>query len=63
MRNRKRTERKESWKEKILHWQANDIASEDRWLWLKQGNVKSETESLIFAARTSIPYKCDQGKN
>ena len=55
MKKRKRTERKESWKEKTLHGQflrqTDDIASEDRWLWLKQGNVKRETESLIFAAQ------------
>ena len=52
---RKRTERKENWKEKTLHGQflrqTDDIAGEDRWLWLKQGNLKRETESLILAAQ------------
>ena len=31
--------------------QTDDIAGEDRWLWLKQGNLKRETESLILAAQ------------
>ena len=52
---RKRTERKENWKEKTLHGrflrQTDDIAGEDRWLWLKQGNFKRETESLILTAQ------------
>ena len=52
---RKRTERKENWKEKTLHGQflrqTDDIAGEDRWVWLKQGNLKRETESLILAAQ------------
>ena len=52
---RKRTERKENWKEKTLHGQflrqTDDIAGEDRWLWLKQGNLKREIESLILAAQ------------
>ena len=50
VKKRKRTERKENWKEKTLHGQflrqTDDIAGEDRWLWLKQGNLKRETESL-----------------
>ena len=52
---RKRTERKENWKEMTLHGQflrqTDDIGGEDRWLWLKQGNLKRETESLILAAQ------------
>ena len=55
MKKRKRTERKENWKEKTLNGkflrQTDDIAGEDRWLWLKQGNVKRETETLILAAQ------------
>ena len=55
VKKRKRTERKENWKEKTLHGQflrqTDDITVEDRWLWLKQGNLKRETESLILAAQ------------
>ena len=55
VKKRKRTERKENWKEKTLHGQflrqTDDITGEDRWLWLKQGNLKRETESLILAAQ------------
>ena len=55
VKKRKRMERKENWKEKTLHGQflrqTDDIAGEDRWLWLKQGNLKRETESLILAAQ------------
>ena len=63
IKKRKRTERKENWKEKTLHGQflrqTDDIAGEDRWLWLKQGNVKRETETLILvvqeqAVRTNL---------
>ena len=53
MKKRKRAEGRESWKDKTLHAQflrqTDDVGSEDRWLWLKQGNVKRKTESLIFA--------------
>ena len=55
VKKRKRTERKENWKEKTLHGkflrQTDAITGEDRWLWLKQGNLKGETESLILAAQ------------
>ena len=48
-------ERKESWKEKALHGQflrqTDEIAGDARWLWLKHGNLKRETESLILAAQ------------
>ncbi len=31
--------------------QTNDMNTEKRWVWLKGGNLKRETESLIFAAQ------------
>ena len=51
LKQQKRIERKESWKEKALHGpvlrQIDEITQEARWLWLKHGNLKTETESLI----------------
>ena len=55
LKQQKRMERKESWKEKALHGQflrqTDEIAGDARWLWLKHGNLKRETESLILAAQ------------
>ena len=55
LKKQKRMERKESWKEKALHGQflrqTDEVAGTSRWLWLKQGSLKRETESLILAAQ------------
>ena len=55
LKKQKRMEREESWKEKALHGQflrqTDDVAGDSRWLWLKQGSLKRETESLILAAQ------------
>ena len=61
VKKRTRTERKGSWKEKTLHGQflrqTDDITGEDRWLWLKQGNLKRGTESPILAAQEQAVRK------
>ena len=53
--DRRTKERKESWKEKVLHGQfirqTEEIAGEERWKWLKNSGIKRETETLILAAQ------------
>ena len=53
---RKRVEARVSeWKEKPLHGQylreTEDVKSMDTWLWLREGTLKKETESLLTAAQ------------
>ena len=52
---RMKNERKNSWMEKELHGQylrqTDEVASVERWLWLRDANLKRETESLILAAQ------------
>ena len=54
---KKRTkhERQSNWKAKILHGQfirqTEHLADEQQWLWVKDGTLKRETESLIMAAQ------------
>ena len=52
---RKKNERKNSWKDKELHGQylrqTEEVADAERWLWLRDGNLKKETESLIISAQ------------
>ena len=52
---RNRQERKTNWKEKVMHGQflrqTEDVADKDQWLWLKDGSLKRETETLIMAAQ------------
>ena len=52
---RKKNERKNNWKEKELHGQylrqTEEVAGPERWVWLKDGNLKRETESLIISAQ------------
>ena len=51
---RKKNERKNSWKKKELHGQylrqTDGVASVECSWWLRDGNLKRETESLIIAA-------------
>ena len=53
--DRRAKERKENWKEKVLHGQfirqTEGIAGEERWKWLKNSGIKRETETLILAAQ------------
>ena len=53
--DRRAKERKERWKEKVLHGQfirqTEEIAGEERWKWLKNSGIKRETETLILAAQ------------
>ena len=52
---RKRNEQSNVLKQKNLHGQffnqIEDVAGEEKWLWLKDGSIKRETESLIMAAQ------------
>ncbi|XP_068697162.1 uncharacterized protein [Montipora foliosa] len=52
---RKKNERKEQWREKVMHGQfvrqTEEILGNESWFWLKKGSVKRETESLIMAAQ------------
>ena len=69
---RKHSKRKGRWCEKVLHGQnprqTKDIVSKESWKWLKEGSIKRETESLIFAAQeqalraNQIKAKIDQSQ-
>jgi len=52
---RTQQERKIKWKEKILLGQflrnSEELADKNQWLWLTDGTLKRETESLIMAAQ------------
>ena len=55
VKKRKKEEKTISWEEKILHGQfvrqTKEVWNQDRWQWLRNGTLKRETESLIFAAQ------------
>ena len=46
--------RKQKWEEKQLYGHfkrlTNDVSDEQTWMWLRKGNLKRETESLLKAA-------------
>ena len=50
---RKKNERKNSWEEKELQGQylrqTKEVAGPERWLWLRDGNLKWGTESFIIS--------------
>ena len=52
---RKHCERNGRWYEKVLHGQyprqTKYVASKESWKWLREGNIKGETESLIFVVQ------------
>ena len=52
---RRRNEQSNVLKQKKLHGQffnkIEDVAGEEKWLWLRDGSIKRETESLIMAAQ------------
>ena len=52
---RKKHERQNNWKAKTLHGQfirqTENLADEQQWMWLKDGTLKRETETLIMAAQ------------
>ena len=48
--NRMTITRKQKWEEKQL---INDISHEKTWMWLRKGNFKRETESLLIAAQNN----------
>ena len=56
--NRKTTKtRKQSWGEKQLYGhfkrQIGEVAHKKTWTWLRRGNLKRETESLLIAAQNN----------
>ena len=55
MKKAKTEKRLQDWEEKALHGQylrqIKEIRSEQSWVWLQNGDLKRETESLIVAAQ------------
>ena len=55
--NRMTITRKQKWKEKQLYgrfeWLINNILHKKTWTWLRKGNFKRETESLLIAAQNN----------
>ena len=55
MRKAKKEKRLQDWEEKALHGsylrQTKEVRSEQRWVWLQNGDLKRETESLMVAAQ------------
>ena len=55
LKNRKKIERQQEWKDKTLHGQflrqTDDEAGKERWMWLKGTGIKRERESSILAAQ------------
>ena len=55
LKERRRTENTQSWKEMPLYGQfarqSEDQRNDETWTWLKVGELKRETESLIIAAQ------------
>ena len=72
-RQRCQTKRKQDWKNKRLHGQfikdTEDIADIKSWNWLRNDNLKRETESLITSAQdqcirtNNIKTKIDGTRN
>ena len=52
--NRKRTKMSEE-KQLIAYfkWQTNNIVHKNIWIWLRKGNLKRKTESLLIAAQNN----------
>ena len=57
MNNRMTITRKQKWEGKQLYmrfkWVINNISYDKTWTWLRKGNFKRETESLLIAAQDS----------
>ena len=55
MKKAKKEKRLQDWEEKALHGQylrqTKEVRSEQSWIWLQNGDLKRETESLIVAAQ------------
>ena len=55
--NRMTITRKQNWEEKRLYGRfkrlINNISKEKKWIWLRKGNFKRETESLLRAAQNN----------
>ena len=56
LKKREREKRLQDWEEKALHCQClrqtKIVRSEQSWVWLQNGDLKKETESLIVAAQS-----------
>ena len=56
--NRMTITRKQKWEEKQLYehfkWLISNISHEKNWTWLRKGNFKRETESLLIAAQSNV---------
>ena len=52
--------RKQKWEGKQLHGRfkqlINNISNDKTWTWLRKGNFKRETESLLMAAQNSANH-------
>ena len=57
MANRRTISRKQKWEEKQFYGRfkrlINNISSDKTWTWLRKGNLKRETESLLMAAQNN----------
>ena len=55
LKNTKKDRRLQNWEEKALHGQylrqTKEVKSEQSWVWLQNGDLKRETESLIVATQ------------
>ena len=55
LKNAKKGRRLQNWEEKALHGQylrqTKEVKSEQSWVWLQNGDLKRETESLIVATQ------------
>ena len=55
--NNRTTTRKQNWEEKQLYGRfkrlINNISHEKKWTWLRKGDFKRETESLLMAAQNN----------
>ena len=53
--NAKKEKRLQYWEEKVLHGQylrqTKKVRGEQCWVWLQNGDLKRETESLVVAAQ------------
>ena len=58
---RRRNERSNVLKQKKLHGyffnQIEEVAGDEKWLWLRDGSIKRETESLIMTAQEQVIRK------
>ena len=58
LKEKKKNTRKEGLRQKMLHGQydrqTEEVRGTDSWTWLKEGNIKRETENLIMSAQEQV---------